>query len=168
MQVRRILALLCAAASAASLAAAYCMIGAWWGAGPAVLPCLLPLVHNRKPVRWLPHLYLACALCASAAGILAGAAPQVMRAAAALALAAWDFMNLGVARMGRSAGKRHVRSLALALGLGVLAAEGGAMLSMTLPFPIMLLLVVLIFFCLIRAFRSFAADRARHAEQARR
>jgi len=161
MSFRKTLFLLCLAASTACLAAAFGMVGRWLGACWVILPGLLPLFHKKLPARWLPPAYLSGMLCTAAVGLFAGASPHLVLPGAALALAAWDLMNLDRAMAGSECAHsarrfevKHARSLALALGLGLLSAEGGIVLSLQLPFPIMLLLVILVVFSLSRVYRS--------------
>jgi hypothetical protein len=164
MSFRKALFLMCLAASTAFLAVAYCLVGLWWGACAVILPGVFLLFHGKIPGRWLPPAYLSSMLCAAAVGLWAGASPHLMLPGAALALAAWDLMYLDRAMAGsggaHAAGRsemKHARSLALALGLGLLSAEGGIALSVRLPFLIMLLLVILLVFSLSRVFRSLRA-----------
>jgi hypothetical protein len=161
MFFRKALFLFCLGASTACLAAAYCLIGSWWGAGLAILPCAFPLIHMRTSTRWLPRAYLVITLCAAAIGILTGTTPHLVLPGAVLALAVWDLMNQDRAMAGSGCEKKHARSLALALCLGLLVAEGGTMVSLPLPFPVMLLLVILIVFCLSRFLRTLTMDSAR-------
>ena len=87
---------------------------------------------------------------------------------ACIALAAWDLMNLDCSTWGgrhaESAGRlerRHAGTLAVALGVGLLVAEAGLVLSFTIPFPVMLLLVILDFFSLGRVSRWLSRRKAR-------
>jgi hypothetical protein len=168
MSLRKTLFLFCLVASTACLAVAYALVGSWQGACAVVLPGLFPLFHRKIPGRWLPPAFLSCMLCAAAVGLFAGASPHLMLPGAALALAAWDLMNLDRVMAGsgsaHSAGRfemRHARVLALTLGLGLLLAEGGIVLSVPLPFPVMLLLVILVVFSLSRVFRVLVRESGR-------
>lgn len=165
MSFRKVFLLLCLIASAACLAAAYCLVGRWWGACAVVLPGVLPLLRNKIPGRWLPPAFLSGMFCAAAVGLFAGASPHLMLPGAALALAVWDLLSLdrsmagsGSAHAARRFELKHARSLSLALGLGLLSAEAGIALSLPLPFPVMLLLAILVVFSLSRVFRSLARE----------
>ena len=166
MSLRKTLFLFFLTGSTVCLAAAYGMIGSWWGAGLVILPGLFPLTRRPVAGRWLPPAYLSCMLGAAAIGIVAGATPHLMLLGAILALAAWDRMNLDRAMAGSGRAHsdarfemKHARSLALALGLGLLAAEGGLTVSLPLPFPVMLLLAILLVFSVSRVFRLLAREK---------
>jgi hypothetical protein len=154
MSFRGTLFLLCLAASTACLAAAYGMIGSLWGAGLVILPCAFPLIHLRIQARWLPRAWLVSVLAAASVGMASGVTPHLLLPGAVLALAVWDLMNQDRAMAGTGCEKKHARSLALALCVGLLLAEGGAMLSLPVPFPVMLLFVILLVFSLSRVFRA--------------
>ena len=165
MSLRKTLFPLCLAASTACLAVAYCLVGRWWGACAVILPGVFLLFHGKIPGRWLPPACLSSMLCAAAVGLFSGASPHLMLPGAALALAAWDLVYLdrvmagsGGAHAARRSEMKHARSLALALGLGLLSAEGGIILSIQLPFPVMLLFVILVVFSLSRVFRLLAQE----------
>jgi hypothetical protein len=165
--LRRGLFLLCLVASTACLATAYGGVGSWWGASLVTLPGLFSLFHRKFPGHWLPPAYLSSMLVFAAGGILAGASVQLMLPGACLALAAWDLMNLdrsiGGGRHAEAAGpleRRHAGTLAVALGIGLLVAEAGLVLSFTIPFPVMLLLVILDFFSLGRVSRWLSRRKA--------
>jgi len=161
MSLRKAVFLLCLASSTACLAVAFGIVGSWWGVGLAILPCVFPLIHGRIPARWLPRVYLVSMFCAAAVGMVTGATPHLILPGAVLALAVWDLMNQDRAMAGSGCEKKHARSLSLALCLGLLVAEGGLMVSLPLPYPIMLLLVILLVFCVSRVFRSLTMDSAR-------
>ena len=159
MSFRKALFLLCLVASTACLAAAYGMIGGWWGTGLVILPCVLPLIHRRTPARWLPPAYLGSMVCAAAVAAVMGATPHLTLPGSVLALAAWDLMNQDRAMAAGGYEKKHARSLARALSLGLLAAEGGLTVSLPLPFPVMLLLAILLVFSVSRVFRLLAREK---------
>jgi hypothetical protein len=161
MAFRKTLLLLCLVASAACLAVAYCLVGRRGGACAVILPGVVCLFRSRIPGRWLPPAFLSSMFCAAAVGLIAGASPHLMLPGAALALAAWDLMILdrlmtgsGSVHAARRLEMKHARSLFLALGLGLLSAEGGSLLSLRLPFLVMLLLVICVVYSLSRVFRS--------------
>jgi hypothetical protein len=170
MSLRKILLLLCLVASTAFLAVAYVLAGHWWGACVVILPGVFSLFHRKIRARWLPPAYLAGMFSAAAVGLYSGASPHLVLVGATLALAGWDLMNLDRSMAGggsvHAAGRfemRHVRSLAVALGLGLVLAEGGIVLLLRLPFSVMLLLVILLVFSLSRVFLILARESGRSA-----
>jgi len=103
---------------------------------------------------------------AAAAGAFVGAPAFLLIPGAGLALAAWDLACLD-RLLRRSASphavndlrRRHGRSLVLAVGLGLACAAGGLVLSLRIPFAVMLLLVVADLVCLGLVFLSFSRRR---------
>ncbi len=149
--------------------------GHWLGACLGALPGLCAMALQRgsqeeKPKAgrrpWLPAGFLSCMVGVAAAGLLTGASPWVVLPGVACALAAWDLMNVDVpCRTSPSPAairgeRRHIRSLTFALGVGLLPAMVGAALSLRIPFPLMLALVILDLLCLDRLLRPGGAQRS--------
>jgi hypothetical protein len=165
-------------ASAACMVVGFLGAGHWLGACLGALPglCALalqpgsqeqkPKVSRRPRTRWLPAAFLSCTAAVAAAGLLAGASPWAVLPGIACALAAWDLMNVDVpCRSSPSPAavrgdRHHIRSLALALGVGLLPAMLGAALSLRIPFPLMLALVVLDLLSLERLLRPGGTQRS--------
>jgi hypothetical protein len=162
MPYRKLFGLICSLAAAACLAVGFIHTRqAVWVAGVVVaLAAWLVVWFLKKPLHWLPYLALLLTLGFSVAGLFAGAAPDLMLAGAALALASWDLALLGLAlREAASAGlspyeKRHLTSLTLALGAGLLVALLGCRLHTHLSFGWMLALAAATFFFLGRVWRA--------------
>jgi hypothetical protein len=160
MPFRRVLFFLCLIGSMACLAAAYGVAGLWVGSCLAILPGTFSFFSNKFPGRWLPPVFLWSTFGAAAVGILLGASAPFALFGAAFSVAAWDLMNLDRSIAGSEQThtarfeRKHAASLGLALGVGLLLAEGGLALSLPLPFPVFLLLVALDVFCLSRIFRA--------------
>ena len=161
MPSRKILSLACALACVLCLAAGYAQAGQWL-ALLGVLPALLAWLAGFKwPQRWLPLAGLLLSICLAAAGLFTGAASVLMILSAAFALAAWDMIlwNLSLdasaltdtpALLARS----HYISLALAIGAGLLAALGGRLLRLQLPFGVLIFLVLLALLSLERLWHT--------------
>jgi hypothetical protein len=92
----------------------------------------------------------------AAVGILSGDRPFLLALGVMAALASWDLAlleNLLRASLPQHAAffeARHLQSLALAIGLGVLVFGVGRTIQLSLPFGVLILLVVLILICLDR------------------
>jgi hypothetical protein len=149
------------AASVTCLAAAYGTAGLWVPVCLMPLPGVLLLFHQRIHGGWAPPVFLALMMCASASGALAGAPALLLIPGSAFALAAWDLADFsrsvhssGSRRTSAALARRHAASLVRAIGLGLLAACGGAFLSFPLPFVMLLFLVILDLLCLGLAFRA--------------
>jgi hypothetical protein len=160
MPPRRLLLLACLLAALACLAGGYLMTGYW----PAGIAALLPLAGlgyaARRPSESLPVVCLIALACLAAGGVLARAPALLMIAGATAALAAWRLSYLDRALAGvppSPAAARlqrvHILTLTLALGLGLLLAAAGALLSLQIPFALLIALVLLDLFSLERTFR---------------
>jgi hypothetical protein len=158
--IRRSLFLFFLTASTAGLATGYAMIDNWPAAGIAFLPGLAMLFHHRIASQWLPLSFLFSMIFLASVGVFLEAPAFLMILVSVFTLAAWDLANLERSMKGgestqaarRFEGK-HMRALALALGLGLVLAAGGLALSSRIPFIVMFLLVIVDLFCLDRAAR---------------
>jgi hypothetical protein len=106
---------------------------------------------------WLPSAALVVSVSLAAVGLLAGAAPFLMLLGSTLALANWDLAFLNRILEGSLSTKavtllesKHYQSLALVLGLALLATITGRLIRFQIPFGGMILLVTLAFFSLGR------------------
>jgi hypothetical protein len=169
---RRLSLLGALAASVACLAAAFAAAGVWIAAGLVMLPGVLMAFHAKARGGWVASAFLAAMACAAAVAAVVGAPALLVVPGAALALAAWDLAELdrflrdgrlrsaeepagstkerpaGGGRAENALVKRHALSLIQALALGLLAAGGGLVLSLQIPFVLLFLLVILDLACL--------------------
>ncbi len=161
MSQRKIIALACMLAACAGLGAGFVPLGL----GAALPASLIPLavwLAGRKWSGW-DTTGLVVTVIASVAGLFAGAAPGLMILAATLGLGGWDLAIFDRTLAGNAAGpaqaemeKRHLASLAAALGLGLLAALAGRSLVLEIPLGAIILLVGLGLFGLERVWRALA------------
>jgi hypothetical protein len=130
----------------------------------AIFVVVFTLLAWLMAIKWPDGLLSSSALVFSvglaAAGLLNGATPLLMLLGSALALASWD-----VALWNRTSAdnspipsltlieSKHYQSLALALGLGLLASVGGRLFRFQIPFGWMFVLVILALFSLERIWR---------------
>jgi hypothetical protein len=144
------LTLACLFASPACLVAGFVNV-AWWASllagSVASLAWLLAWYRSHF---WPPSAALVVNIALASAGLLSGVSPFSMLLCAVLAIAAWDLLSLeqalGDSMPGQAAArleKAHLESLALALGIGLVAAAAGSLVHFRLPFAAMVLLVVL-------------------------
>jgi hypothetical protein len=139
MTPQRILKWGCLTAGVLCLAAGYGWIGLWALialAGLVWLACLAAAGWFGKACLGIVGL--------AAAGVCAGAWPPLMILGATLALAGWDsaswedFTVGGLpAETAARVGREHYLRLALALGLGLLAAIAGRLVSFQIPFGVL-------------------------------
>jgi hypothetical protein len=150
------------------LAGGYGTTGQWVGAILVFLIILAWPFSQRFHLTWSAPACLVSLVFLAAAGLLAGAPAFLMIPGAVAALAAWDLLGLDRTMQGSSPSEtarqfeqNHIRSLALALGLGVLVAVTGSLLILQFPFIILIGLVLLNLFGLDRVFWYLKNRRAR-------
>jgi hypothetical protein len=159
MTLTKNLSLVCILASLACLLAGLAAGGNWPAGLPALAPALLMLLARRSRAGgWLPTAALVLSTGLAALGCLSGAQPFLLALGVIAALASWDLVLLenslhgGPPRQAALFEGRHLQSLALAIGLGALgvAVGAGRAFQLSLPFGVLILLVVLLLFCLDR------------------
>jgi hypothetical protein len=156
MPLTKNLSLLCILASLACMLAGLAAGGRWTAGLPALAPALIMLLARRTPAGWLPAAALVLSTGLAAAGILSGAPPFLLALGVMAALASWDLallensLRAGPPQHAAFFAGRHLKSLALAIGLGTLVVGVGGALQLSLPFGVLVLLVVLILICLDR------------------
>jgi len=157
MSLRKTPFYVCLIVSVLCLAAGYGIAGQWVGAGAAILTGLAWLFARKHPASWLPLICLLASAGLAVIGRLTGSPALLMICGAGVSLAAWDLLFLQDA-MGndpfgeqtRQHEKRHLQSLALALGSGLFLACLGRSLDFQIPFAIVVLFIVLVLFGLDR------------------
>ncbi len=157
MSLRRILCWFYLGIALIGLAGGYGLIAQWVGAGLVLVASIAILFSNRPAAAWFPSACLVILVGLAVVGLFQGAPAFAMIAGAAAALAAWDLINLDhTMEMGSSSGtagrfeKRHVKVLSVALGLGVVMAVSGELVSLPIPFVFFVLLILLDMYSLER------------------
>lgn len=109
---------------------------------------------------WFSSLYLLLLVGGAAGGILSGLSPTVMIAAAALALISWELLEQAVRQRENNVlpsvnGVKlpHFTILMISVGSGLLLAEGGLLVHLSLPFGIVALAGLLILYSFSRFYR---------------
>jgi hypothetical protein len=158
MALRKTFFVVCLVASVLCLAAGYGFVGQWLGAVMAVITGLAWLLARKYPTSGLPLICLLVSICLAVAGRLTGSPPGLMICGSGVALAVWDLLCLDVALGSSSSGEqtrhyenKHLQSLALALGCGLLGVFLGRLLHLQVSFFVLVFFVVLAVFGLDRA-----------------
>ncbi len=168
MTLTKNLTLVCILASLACMLAGLAAGRPWTAALPALAPALLMLLARRGiQASWLPTAGLVLSTGLAAVGILSGGQPLLLALGVMAALAGWDLVLLenslggGPPQQAVFFEGRHLKSLALAIGLGTLgvALGVGGGLQLSLPFGGLILLVALILFCLDRLIHAQVDQR---------
>ncbi len=119
------------------------------GQGLLALAALFPL-FGWLLARQYPTACLTVSVCLAGLGLLVGASPFLMILSSTAALACWDLQLLdqslsgcSISRKAKIFENKHIQSLLLALGAGLLLAFAGTMSMFQIPFGVMVLLVIL-------------------------
>jgi hypothetical protein len=157
MSLRKTFLIICLITSVLCLAAGYGIAGRWIGAILAILMGPAWLLARHYPDSHLPLVCLLGSVALAVAGTLIGSPPLWMIFGSALALAGWDLLlldsaagNTSSAEQTRLYENKHLQSLTLALGSGLLAALLGRFLEFQIPFLLLMLLITFILFALDR------------------
>ena len=163
VRLRRILSLVCPMVCAACLMAGYALNSRWISIAAGASTGLVWLLANKRPATLPPSVALVISFVWVAAGLMAGASSFLMILGTTFALASWDLalFDHALADSPISSAQtialfqnRHYRSLALALGLGLLVVVVGRLFRFQIPFGWMVVLVILALFSLERIWRT--------------
>jgi hypothetical protein len=155
MSLHKNILVICLMISVVCLAAGYWIAGKWIGALGAILmgPAWFFARKNTDP--WLPFVCLLASVGLAVAGRLFGASYLLMIFGSTLALAVWDLIYLDTALGKNSFGaptrryeNQHIQSLVWALGFGLFVVLLGRVISIRVPFIVMMLLISLTLFAL--------------------
>lgn len=157
MSLRKVCFFLCLIISVLCLTAGFGIAGRWV---LAVLTGLLGpgwLLTQKYPGARLQSICLLASIGFAVTGILLSSQPILMMVGSTVSLAVWDLSLLDaaigkrlLAEQTRHYENSHLRSLALALSLGLLAILFGRFLSIQIPFIILLLSSMVLLFALDR------------------
>ena len=157
MTLRKSFFVICLVVSMLCLAVGYGIAGQWIGAVIAIISGLAWLLARKYPFSWLPFICLLMSVGLAVAGRLTGSPPLLMICGSGVALAVWDLLlldgDLGINSSGRPTRQyenKHLQSLALVLGFGLLVTFLGRLLNPQIPFVLLLLFVALVIFGLDR------------------
>lgn len=157
MDLRKIFFAACLVLSVLCLAAGYGFAGQWLGVGMAIITGPAWLLARKYSDSGLPLICLLASVGMAVVGRLTGVTPLLMICGSGMALAVWDLLLLDVTLESNSSGeqtrqyeKKHLQSLVLALGFGLCAAFLGRLLTLQVPFVLLVLFVILTVFGLDR------------------
>jgi hypothetical protein len=158
MSLRKIFFVICMTISALCLATGYGSARQWMWALAATLMAPAWLFARKYANTWLPLICLLASVGLAVAGRLTGAPSLLMIFSSGFSLAAWDLLFLEAALRSNSSGEQtrqyeneHFQSLALALGSGLFVGFFGRLITLHIPFALLVLFVVLAVFALDRA-----------------
>lgn len=109
---------------------------------------------------WIPSVLLVLLMCTAVIRVLTGYSPTVMIAGSALAVIIWELSGQIIYRRRDDNSHflilpkwTHIRLLFTSVGIGLLVAEGGQQVRLSLPFGVVILAVLLILFSVSRFYR---------------
>lgn len=156
------------AIAVAGLTGGYGLIAQWNGAGIVLAASAAILFSKRLAASWFTSACLMILVGLAVVGLFQGAPAFAMIPGATAALAVWDLLNLDrTMRINSSSGtagrfeKRHVQTLSVALGLGVVMAFSGKLVPLPIPFVLFVLLILLDMYGLDRLSHRFAGRPGR-------
>jgi hypothetical protein len=151
---------LCFLAAAVLLSAGYASVYGWVILLVVSTAMLVWWLFQRPGWHWLPVVLLVMDVSAAAGGVLVGKNAAWLVAAAAAALAGWELAGQREYRPGAYpriqaalADRSHLRLLAVVIIAGLVCAEAGLFLQISIPFWGMFFAGLLILFCLYRFFQ---------------
>lgn len=131
--------------------AAFLSTGQWVGVLCTIGLGLLWFDLRNRQSRWLPHVFLLAALVLPVTAILAGSNPVLSITGAGFSLAAWDLYQLisslrdfPMKESTRRYEQRHLRSLFIALIIGLAIAITGRMVTLQVPFILLVVVILLV------------------------
>ncbi len=158
MALRKISFAVCMVLSVFCLAAGYGIAGQWIGMIIAITIGFAWLLARKYPASGLPLICLLASVCLAVVGRLTGSPPLLMICGSGFALAVWDLLLLDVGlgsnlfgEQTRQYESKHLQSLILALGLGLFVAFLGRLVTLQIPFVLLLVFIALAVFSLDRA-----------------
>jgi hypothetical protein len=157
MTPRKTFFAVCLIVSVICLATGYGFVGQWIGVVIAIAMGPAWLFAQKYPTSGLPFICLFASVCLAVTGKLTGSSSLLMICGSGFALAIWDLLLLDDALRNSSCGEqtrqyenKHLQSLVLALGSGLLAALFGRFLHLQIPFIILMFFIALVIFGLDR------------------
>jgi len=157
MSLRKTFFFICLAISILCLAAGYAIVGKWVGAVIVIITGFAWLFARKYLDSGLPFICLVMSVCLAVVGRLTGSPPLLMICGSGFALAVWDLVfldnalgNNSLEAQTRQYESKHLQSLALALGCGLIVAFAGRLINFQIPFIVMMLFIALVIFGLER------------------
>jgi Ca2+/Na+ antiporter len=132
----------------------------WWNELALLIALILFFVGDHYRNLRILDLNLVILLCISVSGILMGAEPALMIAAAACALFIWDMSRQQYVLKEKTDDHAvqafenyHTKMLAISVGSGLFIAEASLLIRVTIPFGVIFLIVSGVLFCLFKFFQ---------------
>jgi hypothetical protein len=165
MSPRKSLFIACLVASSFFTLSGYALAGQWIGVIASVIIGASWLLARKYPSSWMPLICLVGSLGLALGGCLSGAFPLLMILGSGISLAAWDLVLFNAAQdesayveQTRRHENRHIQSLIIAVGAGLLTASAGRFLQLQLPFVALVLFIGLFAFGMGRAWEYIQGD----------
>ena len=168
MSLRKIFFVICIGISALFLASGFGIAGERILALIAILMAPAWLFARKYADTWLPFICLLISVGLAVVGILIGASSRWMFLGSGFSLAAWDLLLFSAALENNPSGEqnrlyetKHIQSLVLALGFGLLLLFLGRLFTFRTPFALLILFIILVLFGLDRTLGDIKKQRVR-------
>ena len=168
MSLRKIFFVICIAITALSLASGFGIAGERILSLIAILIAPLWLFARKHADTWLPFFCLLTSVGLAVVGILIGASSLWMFLGSGFSLAVWDLLLLSAALENNPSGEqnslyeiKHIQSLVLAIGFGLLLLFLGRSFTLKTPFALLILFITAVLFGLDRTLGDIKKQRVR-------
>lgn len=168
MSLRKIFFVICIVITAFFLATGFGIAGEWILALIAILMAPAWLFARNYADTWLPFICLLTTVGLATVGILIGASSLWMFLSSGFSLAAWDLLLFSAALENNPSGEqnrlyeiKHIQSLVLALGFGLLLLFLGRLFTLQTPFALLILFIASVLFGLDRTLGDIKKQRVR-------
>ncbi len=142
-----------------SLTIGYSTKHLWWGFTLILLSLLLLWVREKFCLHWINYLVFGIQLSLAVAGAIIGLPSYLMIAGAVTALGSWDLSDLQKNpqqtpqfQLIKDFQLHRIRLLGVTILVGLVIAEFGLLINLSLPFAVLILIGLLVLYCLYRLF----------------
>jgi hypothetical protein len=168
MSLKKVFFVICIGITALFLGVGFGIAGKWILALIAILIAPAWLFARKYAHTWLPFICLLTSVGLAVVGILIGASSLWMFLGSGFSLAVWDLLLFSAALENNPSGEqarlyeiKHIQSLVLALGFGLLLLFLGRLFTLQIPFPLLILFVTSVLFGLDRTLGDIKKQRVR-------
>jgi len=140
----------------------YGLSAKWWGV--IIILTIIPFgwILRRIQTKIFSWITLVIFVGIAAYGLLSSVSPHLMVAGVSAALACWELedqipnsIKSSTSSITDSCEKYHLKILGIAITTGLIVAEAGLFLKLSLPFDAVFLAAILVSFCIFQLFSLF-------------
>ena len=168
MSLKNVFFVTCITITALFLATGFGLAGEWIWALIAILMTPIWLFARKYADTRLPFICLLASVGLAVVGILTGVSSLWMFLGSGFSLAAWDLLLFSAALENKLSGEptrlyeiKHIQSLVLALGLGIVLFLLGRSFTIQTPFALLIVFIISVLFGLDRTLGDIRKWRVR-------